>query len=65
MPKGSQDRKLAPGWTIRTEELSPAHWRVECFHHDGRSVARDGLDPEELEAQCIADAAVLPERRLT
>jgi hypothetical protein len=64
MLKGPQGQSLPPGWTIRVEEVGPAHWRVECFHHDGRSVSRDGLDPEALEAQCIADAAALPEKRL-
>ena len=38
-------------------------YRVECIHEDGRSVSREGVGTDSLEADCIEDAINLPERR--
>ena len=61
--QGSRPSNPLPGWKMFATEMSPAHWRIECVHADGRSVSRDGTDLAALQRQVIEDASTLPERR--
>jgi hypothetical protein len=52
-----------PGWRFRIEEFSPGGYRVDGLHFDGRSVSRQGSDPDAVLAECVEDARTLPLRR--
>ena len=41
----------APGWRFRITEFSPGGYRVDGLHSDGRSVSRQGSDPEAVLAE--------------
>ena len=51
---------LTDGWFFRQREVSPGAFLVEGTDLWGRSVSRQGGDPEQLLAECAEDA-----RRIT
>jgi hypothetical protein len=52
-----------PGWTYRIEEFSPGGYRLDAVHFDGRSVSRQGSNPDALLNECRADIGAMPEKR--
>ena len=47
------------GWFFRVRETSNNAWLVEGSDAWGRTVSRDGHDPDALLAQCIDDARAI------
>jgi hypothetical protein len=47
------------GWFFRVRETSNNAWLVEGSDAWGRTVSRDGGDPEALLAKCIEDAQAI------
>ena len=46
-----------PGWYFRVTEISNGAWRVEGSDAWGRTVSRQGVDPEQLLAECVEAAS--------
>ena len=39
---------VVEGWFFRVEEITPGYYRVSGIDEWGRTVSRDGIDPDEL-----------------
>jgi hypothetical protein len=50
-----QDESL-PGWVFRVEEVSAGVFEVSARGPGGRSVSRNGTDPDGLLEKCQEDA---------
>lgn len=48
-------KEIIEGWHFRIEEISQGYFRVSGTDVWGRSVSRDGIDPEMLLLECKAD----------
>jgi hypothetical protein len=46
---------IIEGWYFRIEEISQGYFRVTGIDQWGRSVSRDGIDPDELLLACKED----------
>lgn len=51
-----------PGWYFRMTEVSNGAWLVEGSDAWGRTVSRQGVDPEQLLAECIDSATNVDSR---
>ena len=50
------EKGATPGWYFRIRESSATVWLVEGSDADGRTVSRQGLDEDQLLAECEANA---------
>lgn len=46
---------IVEGWFFRIDEISMGFYRVEGIDRWGRSISRDGIDPDELLKSCKSD----------
>ena len=46
---------LIKGWFFKVDEISQGYYRVEGIDQWGRSVSRDGIDPDKLIDECKKD----------
>jgi hypothetical protein len=46
---------IVEGWYFRIEEVSQGYFRVTGMDEWGRSISRDGIDPDELLLACKKD----------
>ena len=56
------EKGATPGWYFRIRESSANVWLVEGSDVFGRTVRRQGLDEDQLLAECEADAARINEQ---
>jgi hypothetical protein len=51
-----------PGWVFRVEEVSAGVFQVSSRGPGGRSVSRNGIDPDVLLEKCQEDARAMDAR---
>ncbi len=53
-------KDLIEGWFFRIEEISQGFYRVTGVDIFGRSISKDGIDPEELLFACKKEISGMP-----
>lgn len=53
-------KDLIEGWFFRVEEISQGFYRVTGIDTYGRSISKDGIDPDELFIACKKEINEMP-----
>jgi len=53
---------IVEGWHFRVDEISVGYYRVSGIDKWGRSVSRDGIDPDALLLECKIDIEILSDK---